>query len=482
MNRRLGNATLGVLPAHAVRPAYDRHAIKPGIVHIGPGAFHRAHQAALIDTLLGKDPRWAITAIALRSRDTTDTLAVQDGLFTLKTLGDGGTTRVIGAITQAFSAPDDHSATLAALANPQNRLITLTVTEKGYCLDGDGQLELSHPDITHDIARPGAPRSAIGWLVAGLAQRKANDAPAPVIISCDNLDDNGTRLASAVASLARQTDPALADWIEHTVRFPRTMVDAITPASDRAFLNTLETELGVRDEAAVSREVFKSWVVEDIDCEPVAVLGRAGAILTSDVRGHALAKLRVLNGAHSALAWQGLALGCDRVSEAMAHDWLGPEIERLVWHEILPGLPPVSGLDPNAYARSVLTRFANPAVSHKLSQIAWDSSQKIPVRLLGTVTGNLADDRPVQRLSRAVAAWMRLVVRAARDGSQLTDPLQEQLLATGRTCSDVPDSDTTRFLTLKQIFGPALAQNPAFRSALSRGYADILKLESGARP
>ena len=234
----------------------------------------------------------------------------------------------------------------------------------------------------------------------------------------------------------------------------------------------------MRDAAAVSREVFTSWVLEDVDCEAVATLGRAGAILTRDVTGHALAKLRVLNGAHSALAWLGLTLGCERVSTAMAHDWLGGEIEQLVWHEILPGLPPVSGLDPNAYARSVMARFANPAVSHKLSQIAWDSSQKLPVRILGTVTGNLADGRPVQRLSRAVAAWMRLIVRAAQTGSAMTDPLQDQLLAAGRACSNDPEGDTQRFLALEQVFPPPLAQNPAFRAA----YVDHIKLESGARP
>lgn len=473
---------LHALPAHVARPAYDRTQLQPGIVHIGPGAFHRAHQAAFIDTLLHDDPRWAITAIALRSRDTTDTLRAQDGLFTLKTLGPASWTRVIGAIRDAFSAQDDPSGTLTALGAPATRLITLTITEKGYCLDGNGQLDLSHPDIVHDIARPDAPRSAIGWLVAGLARRKAAGTPPPVVMSCDNLTDNGSRLREAVVRLARQSDTGLAGWIERHTLFPRTMVDSITPASDPAFLDALESELGTRDDAAVCREVFTSWVIENLDCEPVAALGRAGAVLTSDVRGHALAKLRVLNGAHSALAWMGLALGYQRVSEAIADDWLGARIAEMIGQEILPGLAPVQGLDPDAYAQGVLARFANPAISHKLSQIAWDSSQKLPVRLLGTVADNLQAGRPVVHLARAAAAWMRFVVRAAREGWALTDPLQETLLVAGRDCTGDPAGDTARFLEMEQVFPPGLARNPDFRSALSRGYGDILKLERGLRP
>lgn len=474
-------ATLAGLPADVRRPAYDRARLHPGIVHIGPGAFHRAHQAALVDTLLDTDPRWAITTIALRSRETAETLQRQDGLFTLKTLGEGGETRVVGAITGALCASDAPAAALAALTSAATRLVTLTITEKGYCLDAGGRLDHDHVDIRHDLAGPRTPKSAIGWLVAGLAARKDNGLAPPVILSCDNLEANGTKLAGALHDFARETDRGLADWIADRVLCPRTMVDSITPASDHAFLDCLEAELGVRDGAAVKREVFTSWVIEKADAGAVTALGNAGALLSGDVAGHALVKLRVLNGAHSALAWTGLAAGRSSVADAMADITLRAGIDRLIHEEILPGLPAPDGLDLNAYARTVLNRFANPDVSHLLSQIAWDSSQKLPIRLLGTVQDNLAAGRPVRHLARAVAAWMRLVVRSARDGTPLTDPMADRLMAAGRTCSGNADEDTARFLRLEAVFSPALAQDQTFRNALVSGYRDVLALERGER-
>ena len=482
MNARLTPGSLITLPAHVRRPAYDRARLQSGIVHIGPGAFHRAHQAQLIDDILETDPRWGIDVIALRSRETLDALRAQGGLFTLKRLQADTQTRVIGSIRRAFGSQQDPWGTMMALAGPQTRLITLTVTEKGYCLTPDGALDLTHRDIIHDLVHPATPRSAPGWLVAALARRRSAGIAAPVILSCDNLEDNGHKLARAVITLARQTDPDLAGWIEARVLFPRSMVDSITPASDPAFLDAVEAELGVRDEAAVQREGFTSWVIEAADAEPLRVLGQAGAVLTHDVEGHALIKLRVLNGAHSALAWTGLAMGHSSVADAMGDDWLRADTEALIREDILPGLTAPDGLDLQAYAASVLTRFANRSIVHLLSQIAWDSSQKLPVRLLGTLEANLAAGRPVERLSRAIAAWMRFVVRSARLGASLNDPLAEDLFAAAHTCTDDPDGDTTRFLALRSIFSAGLAQHPHFRTAVSRGYRDMLDLERGVRP
>lgn len=482
MNARLTPESLITLPARVRRPAFDRARVQSGIAHIGPGAFHRAHQAQLIDDILETDPRWGIDVIALHSRETIDALRAQGGLFTLMRLQAETQSRVIGSIRRAFGSQQDAEGTMMALAGPQTRLITLTVTEKGYCLAPDGALDLTHRDIIHDLAHPAAPRSAPGWLVAALARRRSAGIAAPVILSCDNLEDNGRKLARSVITLARQTDPDLAGWIEAQVLFPRSMVDSITPASDAALLDAVEAELGVRDEAAVQREGFTSWVIEAADAEPLHVLGQAGAVLTRDVEGHALVKLRVLNGAHSALAWTGLAMGHSSVAAAMGDDWLRSETEALIREDILPGLTAPDGLDLEAYASSVLTRFANRSIVHLLSQIAWDSSQKLPVRLLGTLEANLAAGRPVERLSRAIAAWMRFVVRSAREGARLTDPLADELIAAARPCTDNPDSDTTRFLALGSVFSAGLAQHPHFRTAVSRGYRDMLDLERGMRP
>lgn len=455
---RLGQAALAALPADVVRPAYARGATRIGIVHLGAGAFHRAHQAAYIDELLRHDPAWAICAVSLHSRGPRDALAPQDGLYTLVTLAEPRQLRVIGSIREVLCAQDQREAVLARLGDAGVRLVTLTVTEKGYCLAGDG-LDVAHPGIVQDLAAPQAPRSAIGYLVEGLRRRRERGLPPYTVLSCDNLPDNGGRLRRAVLQYAERIDPALAQWIGSKCAFPRSMVDSITPASDDTLRRRVTASLGFRDAWPVQREPFAQWVVEDRFCNGRPPLERVGVQFSDDIGGYDRAKLRLLNAAHSSLAYLGLLLGIERVSDAMRDPALAGFVVQLMRDDIRPTLPAIAGFDADGYIDAILQRFRNPAIQHRLEQIAWDGSQKLPVRLLGTLADALAAGRPIARLCLPVAAWMQFVRRRSRAGVSLVDPMAPVLAAAGLECNGEASHDVALFLALQPVFG-ALRSDP----------------------
>src|SRR5690606_20535018 len=301
---RLSLSGLPRLPAQVQRPAYDPAATAIGIVHFGPGAFHRAHQAVYLDDLLAADPHWAISAVSLHSAGVRDALVPQDGLYTLMLLGEQPRMRVIGSIREVLCAPQQREAVLARLADPGVRLVTLTITEKGYCLSADG-VDVTHPDIAHDLAHPREPVSAIGWLVEGLRVRRERGLPAYSVLSCDNLADNGGRLRRAVLDYAGRLDADLAAWIDRGAGFPRSMVDSITPATDDAVRARVDAALGMADAWPVQREPYTQWVVEDDFRNGRPPLERAGVVMSGDIAGYDRAKLRLLNAPHSALAYLG---------------------------------------------------------------------------------------------------------------------------------------------------------------------------------
>ncbi|KTF29525.1 mannitol dehydrogenase, partial [Xanthomonas vesicatoria] len=283
---RLSLDTLATLTPAVSTPAYDPATTTIGIVHLGAGAFHRAHQAVYIDDLLADDPSWAICTVSLHSPQVRNALRPQHGLYTLALLDEHPQLRIIGAIRQVLCAADEQAAVLARLADPAVRLVTLTITEKGYCLAGD-TLDLSHPDIVHDIANPAAPRSAVGYLVAGLHRRMQAGLAPFTVLSCDNLTDNGHLLRRAVLLLARQHDAALAAWIEQHVSFPRSMVDSITPATDEALRTQVQAQTGLHDAWPIQRERYSQWVIEDDFCNGRPNLARVGVVLSDDIAGHA---------------------------------------------------------------------------------------------------------------------------------------------------------------------------------------------------
>jgi len=423
-----------------------------GIVHFGPGAFHRAHQADYVSRL----PGWGIAAVSLRSTETVEALARQQGRYTLAILDAEPSFRTI-AVHKAFLGPGDGAAVRALLRDPAVRIVTSTVTEKGYCLAGDGSLDFDHPDIAHDRAHPEAPRSLAGWLALGLADRRAAGIAPFATLCCDNMAANGDKLGAAVRALSR-------DGLADEAFFPNTMVDSITPATGDALRQRVREATGFDDSIPVAREAYSAWVIEDVLPPGGPDLAAAGAIVTADVAQYEAAKLRILNGAHSALAYLGLPRGHDTVADAIADPWLADFIAAMIREEVIPTLR--AAFDLEDYAAATLARFGNPAIGHRLAQIAWDGSQKLPYRLLGTIADARAAGRPFARLALAVAAWMRFVQRA---GGDAVDPLAGRF-------RDLPGEDEAlldSLLALRQIFPAALAADAGVRDALAAGLAAL---------
>lgn len=457
--KHLQDDALPGLPAGIERPCYDRAALKTGIVHFGPGAFHRAHQADYVDRLLEQDPRWGIAAVAMRSAGTIEGLKRQNGLYTLAILDADPAFRVLGA-HHRFFGPGDGRDVRSLLADPAVRIVSSTVTEKGYCLASDGTLDFAHPDIVHDLAEPEHPRSLVGWLALGLGDRRAAGTLPFSALSCDNMVANGRKLGAAVEAFARLLDPSLADWIGGEVRFPNSMVDSITPATDGATIARVAEALGCADAIPVRREAYAAWIIEDVLPEGGPDLAAAGAVLTDDVASYELAKLRILNGAHSSLAYIGLLLRHETVADAMGDGALAAFVDRMVRQDVIPTIS--ANFDLDRYASEILQRFDNPAIGHQLSQIAWDGSQKLPYRLLDTIRDARAAGRPIERLTLPIAAWMLFVERQARAGARLVDPLGDRLAEIGRS-----DDPVAGLLALRQIFLAALAEDAAFRHSLA---------------
>jgi len=439
-----------------------------GIVHFGPGAFHRAHQADYVDRLLEADPRWGIAAVSLRSPGTIEAMRRQAGRYTLAILDEETSLRTLAA-HRRFFGPGEGDGVRSLLGDPAVRIVSSTVTEKGYCLAGDGSLDLGHPDIVHDLADPDRPVSLVGWLALGLRDRRAAGLAPFTPLCCDNMVSNGRKLGAAVVEYAGRIDGELARWIAGETIFPDTMVDSITPATTDS-LRRLVRDRGYDDEIPVSREAYSAWIVEDVLPPGSPDLASAGVVLAADVGAWERAKLRILNGAHSILAYLGLLIGHETVAEAMADGALAGFVERLVRDDIAATLAP-SPLDLQAYAGGILERFRNPAIGHKLSQIAWDGSQKLPYRLLDTIADSLEAGRGVERLAVPLAAWMLFVERQARAGAEIVDPLAARLAEAGRSADPVAG-----LLTLRQVFPARLAEDPRFRGPVEAATAAMREL------
>ena len=476
---RLSSATLYQV-AGATLPGYDRSAIRTGIVHIGPGAFHRAHQAAYVDALLHKDPRWGICEVALKSTGVRDALAPQDGLYVINELSAASKLRVIGAIRELLVASENYEQVFARLTAADTRMVTMTVTEKGYCLDPSGALDVNHPDIVHDWQTPAAPKSLIGVLAEALRRRRTLGIAPFVVVSCDNLANNGTVLRKAIVQFAARLDADLARWIDAEVTFPRTMVDSITPATDDALRERVAQITGVEDAWPIKREDFVQWVIEDVPAMREADWSSVGVTLAADVSVYDRAKLRLLNGAHSTLAYAGSLRGHETVFDAMNDEALASFVERLMREDFAASLGSSPGLDVPAYISALLARFRNPNIRHLLAQISWDGSKKLPVRLIATIDEALQAGRPVSRLCVTLAAWMRFIARQAKNGVAIVDPDADKLASVGRACTGDAAHDVQLFVDLNTVIPPSLAAEPTFRAALEAAYVALADQKPGS--
>lgn len=413
---RLSNANLDELPSHVARPSYQRTLRGHGIVHFGIGAFHRAHMAWYTDLAMDAGEQdWAITGVSLRSADVAAQLNPQDGLYTLTQKSvDGEAIRVIGSVKNVLVAAHDRDAVVNVLTAPETQIASFTVTEKGYCRDADGILD---PNLA-------GPDSFYAFVAQGLRRRRDAGLSGLTLLSCDNLAENGRQLRSLMKAYLDIHDPALLPWFETQCTCPSTMVDRIVPATTSQDLAQLGVTIGLEDQGAVMTEPFSQWVIEDNFAARRPAWEKQGAELVADVRPYETAKLRMLNGAHSALAYLGLARGYQFVHEAIADRELLALIVALMRSEAAPTIGVVPGLDLENYADALVKRFANSALPHRLQQIAMDGSQKIPQRWLEPLAINKAQGTFCSATLQALAAWLVHIRGSARP---VDDPMAAQL-------------------------------------------------------
>ncbi|MEX3857795.1 mannitol dehydrogenase family protein [Paraburkholderia sp. BR10923] len=481
---RLSRDALPTLQAHLLSPQWREPRI--GIVHLGIGNFHRAHQALYTEeAMLAAGGDWGICGVTLQGDvGKRDALMEQQGLYSLVERGpDGAKVTVIRALREVLAMPADASALFARLADPVVRIVSLTVTEKGYCRDPKtGEVDLDDPAIQRDLADPLAPRTVPGILAAALrARRDATNGQPFTVLSCDNLSHNGAALRQVVCSFARQLDAALADWIAAEVAFPSTMVDRIVPATTDAERITAAKQLGYRDAGPVPCEPFRQWVIEDRFAQGRPAWDAVGAQLVDDVMPFELAKLRMLNGTHSTLAYLSMLAGFDTIDAAIAEPALRHLIHAMMTDEIAPTLRVPASFDLAGYRDALLARYANPALKHRCAQIAMDGSQKLPPRLLATIAARIDAGQPYRRLALAVAAWMTFLRGHADDGTRyaINDPLAERLTTLAASAQGDPQALMNALLGVREVFDAKLANHAAFRTTLD----DALRLlqQKGAR-
>jgi fructuronate reductase len=473
---RLGRASLNRLPPAIRLPAYDRSRVTPGIVHLGLGAFHRAHQAVVVDDCLAAGAAsWGIIGASLRSADTRDALAPQDHLYTIavRAAEDTGH-RVIGALLDSVVARENPARLVERMADPAIRIVSLTVTEKGYChTPQTGDLDERHADVIHDLNNPDAPRSAPGFIVAALARRRAQGLAPFTVLCCDNLASNGHTVQQIVMQLAALRSKDFGKWISDEVAFPSTMVDRIVPETTDADRDAVAAALGYHDAWPVMTEPFTQWVVEDRFTTGRPDLAAAGVELVTDVKPFELMKLRLLNASHSALAYLGYLARYETIADTMTD----PHFARLaaqVMEEAAVTLTMPSGTDLAGYRASLLKRFANPALHHRTWQIAMDGSQKLPQRLLGAMQDRIARNLPIATHALAVAGWMRYVT--ARDEQNraidVRDPLAAEFAALAREAGPVAERLAPALLGVEKVFGRFGAE-PRLREAVTAALGDL---------
>jgi len=446
---RLSDAALGTLPSGVGRPAYDRSRVSVGVVHLGVGNFHRAHQAVAFDGLLAAgDLRWGVCGVSLKRPAMRDALSPQDALYTLLVRDGGGTRpRVIGALRELLVAPEAPRAVVERLAAAGTRLVTLTITEKGYDEAG--------------------PDSAVALLVQGLAARRAAGAGGLSVLSCDNLSRNGARLHERLMRAAHALDPSLADWVRRELACPDTMVDRIVPATTDTDRGEASALLACEDAWPVAAEPFMQWVVETRFAGEVPPLASVGVQLVADVAPWEAMKLRLLNAAHSTLAYLGASAGLATVDAAIAAPPLRAFVERL-WCQAGATLPEAVRPEVTGYGMRLLERFANPALRHRLLQIAMDGSNKLPQRLVATLRDARRAGVPHDAPLWAIAAWMRFTAGTDERGGTLPleDPLAARLRPIAAATGDA--TQTVRaMLGIREVFGDDLYEDEALVAALA---------------
>lgn len=458
----LSNST--VLPKAVSVAPFDRSTLKPGIVHIGLGAFHRAHQAVYTQKALEKSfGPWGIVAVNLRSPEPVQALAEQDGLYSIIVRNaDGDKAEVLGATVDWLCAAQRPQEVLDYLANPDIRIVTLTVSEKAYGLDPlTGGLDFNHPAIAADIGHPNAPQGVIGFLVEGLARRRERGIAAYTVLCCDNLPSNGTVVRRLVLEMAGKRDEALARWIEQQGKFPCSMVDRIVPAATEETRARAAALLGVQDRLAIETEPFMQWVIEDDFVSGRPEWEAAGAVFAQAVGPYEDMKLRLLNGSHTLIAHLGILHDLEFVRDVMAVPAFVAAVQRHM-DAATATLEPVPGIDLPAYKSELLERFSNPTIAHRNAQIAMDTSQKLPQRISAAAVETLKNGGNAWEFAYVVAVWIASIAKRG----DLDDPRRSEILAASRK-TDAADPSAP-FFAIAGLFPKELVQSRDWRNLVNR--------------
>ena len=471
----LSNATLTSLPPDVARPGYDRSALRTGIVHIGVGGFHRAHQAMYLDELMnaGQAQDWAICGLGLLPGDTRmrDALHAQDGLYTLVVKHPDGSTqaRVIGSIVDYLYAPDDPEAALARLADPSTRIVSLTVTEGGYNVNQvTGEFDLTNPAVRADLEPGALPTTSFGYVIEALRRRRAAGTPPFTVMSCDNIQGNGDNARRMFGAFARAKDPDLADWVDAQVPFPNSMVDRITPVTTDADRALVADRFGIEDAWPVVTEPFTQWVLEDDFVSGRPPYEQAGVQVVEDVTPYELMKLRLLNVSHQGIAYLGYLAGYRLVHDVAQDPMFATFLRGYMDHEAQPTLQPLPGVDLEEYKSTLIERFSNPYVRDTVARLCAESSDRIPTWLVPVIGENLAIGGEVKRSALIVASWARYAEGTDEQGEpiEIVDRIAERVHAAALAQSE----DDLAFLRDRDLFGDLVEDErfvTAYRWALS---------------
>lgn len=442
-------------PAAVALPAYDRARLTPGIVHIGLGNFHRAHQAVYLDDLfaLGEGHDWAIIGAGVRPADAAmrDALKAQDCLSTVIELDPTGRrARRIGAMIDFLPVERGNGALIAAMAKPEIRIVSLTVTEGGYFMDSAGHLDTGAPDIQADAAHPDAPETAFGAILAALRLRRAAGVTPFTVMSCDNLPGNGQVTRQVVVGLARLSDPAFADWVEAHVAFPNGMVDRITPATGERE-RVMAVAFGLDDPVPVTCEPFRQWVLEDHFPAGRPALEKVGVVFTEHVHAYEAMKIRILNGGHAIIAYPGGLMDVDLVHEAMEEPLISAFLDKVEREEIIPIVPPVPDTGLHDYYAVIRERFANPEVADTVRRLCLDGSNRQPKFIVPSIRDNRAAGRMPLGLILESALWCRYCAGTSDSGRVIApnDPNWGELTARAQRAKD----DPAVWLAMSEVYG-----------------------------
>lgn len=455
----LSMATLHKLPPVVQVPAYDRSVLTPGIVHIGVGGFHRAHQAVHLDDLLHRSDSGArafgICGVGLLPQDSRmeEVLRSQDYLYTLITRSAAGDqARVIGSIIDFIHAPTAPEAFIEQLAAPGTKIVSLTVTESGYCENkATGELDETNPAIVHDLRHPHQPVGLYGYLAAAIIRRQLRGIPPFTVMSCDNLLNNGQVCRRMLLAFLERQDAALAEWVAGNVAFPNSMVDRITPATTNEHRALVRESFGIADGWPVTTEPFKQWVIEDHFPLGRPAWETVGAQMVEDVEPYEKMKIRLLNGSHQVMCYIGMLLGYRYAPQAMNDSQIHTLLWRFMNEEATPVVPMVPGIDLDRYKRTLLERFANPAINDQLGRIGTDGAARITEFVLPTVAEELRRGGPVQIGAFTVAAWIRYLNGRDDNGEELpfADARGESLRELARRAGP----DASPLLGIQELFG-----------------------------